>query len=228
MPPRTALLAGATGLVGSHLLSILKASPHYARVIVLTRKLIQTSDDRVEQRVVDFDNLTPFGPVDDVFCSLGTTIKRAGSQAAFRKVDYDYPLAVARQAIAEGAKQYLLVSSVGANLKSPNFYLRVKGELEDALGAMPFRCLHIYHPSFILGQRPEARSGENLAIVAAKLLKPVLAGPLRKYRAIPAEAVARAMVECAVRSEAGRHEYAYDAMRPFIRQQPNRVSSSVR
>ncbi len=165
----------------------------------------------------DSDHLPDFPQVDDVFCAVGTTIAKAGSKAAFRKVDHDYPLAIARQAASAGANQYLLVSSVGADKKSPNFYLHTKGELEDELGALPFRGLHVFHPSFLIGDRAEKRPGERAGIVVARVLKPFLLGSLRKYRAVPAEAVARAMVEAGVRAEPGRHEYSYGAIAPFIR-----------
>jgi uncharacterized protein YbjT (DUF2867 family) len=150
-----------------------------------------------------------------VFCTLGTTIRKAGSQPSFRIVDHDYPLAIARQAAEAGAEQFLVVSSVGANPQSSNFYLHTKGELEDSLAALPFRSLHIFRPSFLLGNRPEKRAGERLGIALAKFLGPLLAGPLTPYRPIAARAVARAMVEAAVRREPGRHIYTYAAIAPF-------------
>ena len=216
MAQRTALLAGATGLVGSRVLRLLLESPHYSRVTILTRRWVELDHPRLEQLVVDFQSLPPFGSPDDVFCALGSTIKKAGSQTAFREIDHDYPLAVARQAVEAGAKQFVLVSSVGADQRSGNFYLRVKGELEDALAALPFRSLHVFQPSFLMGERAEARTGERLGIVAAKMLGPLLVGGLRKFRAVPAEAVARAMVESAVRAEPGRHVYTYEGIVPFI------------
>jgi uncharacterized protein YbjT (DUF2867 family) len=216
MAQRTALLAGATGLVGSRVLRLLLESPHYSRVTILTRRWVELDHPRLEQLVVDFQSLPPFGSPDDVFCALGSTIKKAGSQTAFREIDHDYPLAVARQAVEAGAKQFVLVSSVGADRRSGNFYLRVKGELEDALAALPFRSLHVFQPSFLMGERAEARTGERLGIVAAKMLGPLLVGGLRKFRAVPAEAVARAMVESAVRAEPGRHVYTYEGIVPFI------------
>lgn len=167
--------------------------------------------------MVDFQSLPAFGTPDDVFCALGTTVRKAGSQQAFREIDYEYPLAIARQAVEAGSRQYLLVSSVEANPRSANFYLRVKGDLEDALGALPFRALHVFQPSFLLGERSERRMGERAGIIAARILSPLLAGPLKKYRAIPADAVARAMVETAIREEPGRHVYTYGAIVPFIR-----------
>ena len=217
MAERTALIAGATGLVGAHLLELLLKSPHYSEVTVLVRRPLDKRHPKLNQMVTDFETLPQLGAPHDVFCALGTTIKKAGSQAAFRKVDLEYPLSLARQSVEEGSRQFLLVSSVGADIRSSNFYLRTKAELEDALGALPFRSLHVYHPSFLMGQRAEERSGEKIGIVFAKALGPLLIGSLRKYRAIPADALARAMVECAVRIEPGRHEYSYDSFKMFVR-----------
>ena len=217
MPTRTAIVAGATGLVGSHVLSLLIESPHYTGVTALVRRRLDREHPKLKQLVVDFDRLPPLPEADDVFCALGTTIKKAGSREAFRRVDYEYPVAIARQAAEAGDAQFLLVSSVGADRHSSNFYLRTKGEVEDAIGALPFRGLHVFRPSFLIGERADSRPGERFGIAAARIVGPLLAGPLRKYRAIPAEAVARAMVESAVRAEAGRHEYTFGAMAPFIR-----------
>lgn len=217
MNPRTALIAGATGLVGSHVLSLLLESRHYSSVTAVTRKPTGHSHPKLVEIIGDSDHLPDLPVVQDVFCALGTTIAVAGSKAAFRKIDHDYPLAIARQTASAGASQYLLVSSVGADKKSPNFYLHTKGELEEELAALPFRGLHVFRPSFLIGDRTEKRSGERVGIVMARVLKPFLLGSLRKYRAIPAAAVARAMVEAGVRAEYGRHEYSYGAIAPFIR-----------
>jgi uncharacterized protein YbjT (DUF2867 family) len=216
MPSRTAIVAGATGLVGSHVLSLLIESPHYLRVTALVRRKLDRKHPKLQQLVVDFDRLPALPDADDVFCALGTTIRSAGSQEAFRRVDYGYPLAIARQAAEAGDAQFLLVSSVGADRHSTNFYLRTKGEVEDAIGALPFRSLHIFRPSFLLGKRAESRPGERMGIVLARLAAPLLAGPLRRYRPIPAEAVARAMVQSAIRAAAGRHEYTFEMMARLV------------
>jgi len=155
---------------------------------------------KLEQRVVDFDRLDEAADAfaaDDVFCCLGTTIRKAGSQQAFYRIDHDYPVAAARLASARGAKRFLLVSSLGANAGSRVFYNRVKGEVERDVSAIPFEGVAIFRPSLILGPRAERRTAEELAQRLAPLAAPLLVGPLRKYRAVEAGAVARAMVRLA-------------------------------
>jgi len=127
------MIAGVTGLVGSHCLRFLLASPEYASVTALVRRSTGIKDPKFHERMVDFDTLSDLLAADDVFCSLGTTIRKAGSQAEFRKVDFQYPVRLAERTLAGGARQFVVVSSVGANPKSSNFYLRTKGELEEAL-----------------------------------------------------------------------------------------------
>jgi uncharacterized protein YbjT (DUF2867 family) len=215
---RTAWLAGATGLVGGFALKQLIGSERYARVVVLTRRTVHTEDPKIDQRVGNFDQLAAMDlpAADDVFCALGTTIKKAGSQEVFRHIDLDFPLALANTALARNVKQFLLVSSVGANGKSKNFYLRTKGELEDAVSAMPFKAIHIFRPSILVGPREERRAGERAGIVFMKLVSPMLAGGLRKYRAIEAQDVARSMVLAAELDGSGKKAYEYDQMMALI------------
>ena len=152
------------------------------------------------QVTVDFEALPEdpaiFG-VDDVFCSLGTTIAKAGSQQPFARVDRDYPSAIAELASRFGAKQFLLVSSVGADIQSRNFYLRTKGEVERAISVLPFQSVHIFRPSMLLGERVEFRWKERLFEPLMKGLQWTFVGALRKYRPIDARDVASAMVNAA-------------------------------
>ncbi|MDX2152368.1 MAG: oxidoreductase [Bryobacteraceae bacterium] len=214
---RTAMVAGATGLVGNHCLRLLAASPHYAKVVALARRPLQAPPPGVVERSVDFDRLTDgdIEPGADLFSALGTTIRKAGSQAAFRRVDLDYPLALARLAASKGASRLLLVSSVGADPASANFYLRVKGELEHAVQSLPFEAVHIFRPSLLLGERQEIRLGERLAIAAARSLQFGFVAGLRKYHPVLAASVAAAMVRAALRDDRGVHIHHYDEiMRP--------------
>jgi uncharacterized protein YbjT (DUF2867 family) len=203
--PRTALLLGATGLVGGHCLELLLAKPAYARVVALGRRPLERQHPKLEQHLVDFDRLAEhaalFG-VDDVFCCLGTTIRSAGSRAAFRRVDLDYPREAARLAAEHGAKHFLLVSAVGADPASRVFYNRVKGEVESAVQELAFESVTIIRPSLLLGERTESRPGERIAEVLAKPLAPLLRGPLAKDRPVPAHDVARALLRLAL--EQGR------------------------
>jgi uncharacterized protein YbjT (DUF2867 family) len=216
---RIAWLAGATGLVGGFVLKQLIASERYARVVVLTRRTVRAEDPKIDQRVANFDQLPAMElpAADDVFCALGTTIKRAGSQEAFRHIDLDFPLALANKALARNAKQFLLVSSVGANAKSKNFYLRTKGELEDAVSVLPFEATHIFRPSILVGPREERRAGERAGIVFMKLVSPMLVGGLRKYRPIEAEDVARSMVLAAAMEGSGKSVCEYNEMMALVK-----------
>jgi uncharacterized protein YbjT (DUF2867 family) len=183
---RIAWLAGATGLVGGFVLKRLIDSGRYATLVVLTRRTVHAEDPKIDQRIVNFDQLAAMDlpAADEVFCALGTTIKKAGSQEAFRHVELDFPLALAKKALARNAKQFLLVSSVGANAKSTNFYLRTKGELEDAVSALPFKAVNIFRPSMLVGPREERRPAERAGIVFMKLVSPMLRKtcPSSKYR----------------------------------------------
>lgn len=192
---RTVLVAGATGLVGGLALRALLADPGVGRVHALSRRPIAIEDPKLDVHLVDFGRLPALPAVDEVYLALGTTIKVAGSQAAFRAVDLDANLAVARAAFASGARRLGLVSAVGADSRSSNFYSRVKGELEDALRSMGWTTLVIARPSLLLdsreGLQQPPRLGERLAIPVGRLLGPLLPGP---WRPVHARAVARALV----------------------------------
>ena len=210
---RTALVVGGSGLVGRFCLQALLDDPAYGSVITLARReLSVAAHSRLTQKVLSFEMLASLDlpPLDDVFCALGTTIRTAGSQEVFRRVDYDLPLAVADHALKFGARQFVLVSSIGADAKSKNFYLRTKGEVEDALRRLPFKTLHIFRPGFLMGKREESRLGESIAVPLAKGLQFVLIGGLRRYRPISAEKVGRAMVAAAEGDRQGTFIWQFD------------------
>jgi uncharacterized protein YbjT (DUF2867 family) len=210
-PSRTAIVAGSTGLIGSHILSQLLADARYGKVIALSRKALPISHPKLQIVAVTLDSLPDVAPTliaDDWFCALGTTIRQAGSQEAFRKVDYDYPLALGKQAAASGAKQFLLVSAIGASSASSIFYSRVKGEVERDLCQLGLPRLHVFRPSLLMGERTEHRRSEKLWGVLMKGLNPLLLGRFRKYRAIQATDVAAAMIRAANRlGKPGIHMY---------------------
>jgi uncharacterized protein YbjT (DUF2867 family) len=192
--PRTALLVGATGLVGGHCLELLAADPGYSRVILLVRRAIARAlPAKVEQHVVDFDKLDAL-PVsvraEHVFCALGTTIKQAGSPEAFRKVDLDYPVNVGRLMLERGSEHFIVVSSLGANPRARVLYSRVKGEMEQAILKLPFRAITILRPSLLLGDRKEFRLGEEVAKRVGFLL-------MGSFKPIEARRVAQAMIAVA-------------------------------
>lgn len=197
---RAALVLGATGLVGGECVDLLLADAAWERVTVLGRRPLDREHPRLVQRVTDLERMDEAGDAfaaDDVFCCLGTTIRKAGSREAFLRVDHDYPVAAARLASARGASRFLLVSALGADVGSRVFYNRVKGQVERDVAALPFRGVALARPSLLLGQRAERRTGEALAQTVMPLLSPLLRGPLRKYRAIHARTVAGALVRLA-------------------------------
>jgi len=215
---KTALVAGGSGLVGRVCLQTLLVDPAYANAVSVSRRELPVSHPKLVQKVLSFENLAALDlpPVDDIFCALGTTIRKAGSQPAFRRVDYDYPLALADHALKFGAKQFVLVSSVGADAKSRNFYLRTKGELERALRRLPFKALHIFRPSLLLGKRDEFRVGESIGAIAAKLVQFAMAGPLSPYHPVSAMALGKAMVVAAGSNQEGLFVWTYKDIKRFL------------
>lgn len=199
---RTAIVLGATGLVGRRVVEQLAADSRYNAVVALVRRAPGWQLPKVEARAVDFDRLadTDLPPADDVFCCLGTTIKVAGSREAFRRVDYDYVLRVARLALARGATRLMVISALGAGTGSPVFYSRVKGEMEAAVGALPYRAVTLLRPSFLAGERDERRPGEHLALAALGVLGRLVPARLRP---VADATVARAMIAAAWDDAAG-------------------------
>lgn len=207
---RTALVAGATGLVGSALLRELSSRAEYAGIRVLGRRPPALASGRIRFVATDFADLDALGDTlaaDDVYCCLGTTIRRAGSQPAFERVDYHMVVDLARAAQKAGARRFLVVSAAGASPTSPAFYSRVKARMEEAVSALPFEAVRIVRPSLLLGARSEWRPGERLGQLAAPLLAPLMRGPLAKYRPVEAADVARALVELAFRPGRGARAY---------------------
>lgn len=202
--PATVLLAGATGLVGSHVLDLLLADPRVARVVAPARRPLPPHPKLQDPRV-DYDALpadAPWWAVDAVVCTLGTTIRTAGNREAFRRVDHDYPLRVAELALRHGARAYALNSAKGADPRSRVFYSRIKGELERDLEMLGYPSLTFVRPGLIGGERDEHRSGEAAATVVLRALAPVLP---RGWRINPAPVIAAALVEAALRAPAGSH-----------------------
>jgi uncharacterized protein YbjT (DUF2867 family) len=208
---KTALMIGATGLVGAQLLPRLLADERVGKVIVLGRRKTGTVHAKLEEQVVDFDAPGSWSPLvrgDLAFSALGTTIKQAGSQAAQKKVDFDYQLAFARAAAANGVPCYVLVSSASADPRSRTFYSRIKGELDGEVQQLGFERLRIMRPSLLGGERKEARTGEKIGSVMLGALNAV--GLARKYREIPGAVVAAAMLNAAFDPEKGTRLFTLD------------------
>lgn len=201
---RTLLLAGATGLVGQAVLRLAIDDRRVARVVALTRRPLAPAD-RLENPIVDFDRLpehAPWWTADAAVSTLGATIAAAGSRAAFRRVDYDYVVAVARLARSHGARAFALTSAIGANPRSRIFYNRVKGEVEAAVEACGYPSLTIVRPGFIGGMRRESRPLEYAAVRFVGALGPLLP---RRWRVNPAGNIARALLDAALLAQPGRH-----------------------
>ena len=207
--PRTALLAGATGLIGRALLPLLQSSPHYGHLHVLVRRAVPgiANDARTTVHSVDFARLPqPLPAVDDVYITLGTTIKVAGSEAAFRQVDFDFVVNTARAARAAGATRLAVVSALGADANSRIFYNRVKGEMQNSVAQLGYATVVIAQPSLLIGDRAAlgqpTRSGE---VWTMRLLAPVLWIVPRSVRPIAANAVAGAMLAATLAGAPGVH-----------------------
>jgi uncharacterized protein YbjT (DUF2867 family) len=214
---RRALLAGATGLVGRALLALLLDSPRYRRVQVLLRREAPelAAHRKLTVAVVDFAALPSVPPADDVFIALGTTIKAAGSQQAFRRVDFDAVVGTARAGRAAGAKRLLVVSALGADAASSVFYNRVKGEMEQAVAALGYDSVVIARPSLLLGDRAALgqpkRAGEEWA---QRLLRPVLGWVPTRVRPIRAQDVASSMLRAALETRPGLRILVSSQMQP--------------
>jgi uncharacterized protein YbjT (DUF2867 family) len=222
MSARAALLLGATGLVGGQCLELLLHDDSYGRVVTLGRRLLPVKHEKLEQHAIDFERAGDFAELiraQDVFCCLGTTIKKAGSREAFRKVDFDYPVRLAELALARGAEQFLLVSALGASPRSSVFYNRVKGETEAAIAGLSFKGVQIFRPSLLLGEREEFRPGERVAEKASWLFSFLLVGSLGKYKPVQARAVAAAMLQVATENPAGVNIFESDRIRRMTEQE---------
>ncbi|RIJ43012.1 oxidoreductase [Pontibacter oryzae] len=210
---RTALIAGASGLVGGHLLKLLLNSDRYSQVISVGRHEVPLIHPKLDQQVVDFDHLRNYAKdlaADDVFCCLGTTIKKAGSKEKFYKVDHTYVVQLAEVTAQRGASQFLVISAMGADASSMFFYNKVKGQMERDVQKQPFNAVHIFRPSLLLGEREEQRTGEELASKIMQPLSKLMLGPLAKYKPIEAETVALSMLHTAQQEKAGTHIYPSD------------------
>ncbi|SBW08628.1 conserved hypothetical protein [uncultured Dysgonomonas sp.] len=210
---KTAILIGSTGLTGSHLMRILLNSDIYDKTICFVRRETKISHPKLVQHIVDFDDVDSYKDYmegNDMFCCLGTTIKKAGSQEAFKKVDLTYPLQFAKVAAVNGIKQFSIISAIGANPESSNFYLRIKGKCEEELRKLPFQSISIFRPSLLEGNRKEFRFGERVLSFAMKIFSIFLTGKLKKYRPIKAKDVAEAMYRIAQQNTVGLHVYRSD------------------
>lgn len=212
---KVALIVGATGLIGGQLLELLLADDRYSKVTALSRKPLSINHFKLDNVVVDFNRLSEYFDrlsADDVFCCLGTTMKQAGSPEAFRKVDFEYPLEIAKIAKGLGAKQFLIITALGASKKSSFYYNKVKGEVEEAIGNQGFESYHIFRPSFLQGKRIESRAGEEATKVFFSIFGFLVP---KKFKAIDSNKVARAMLMKAKEESRGVFVYESDTLLGF-------------
>lgn len=209
-----AAIAGATGFIGTHLIALLQEDARVDHIQVLVRRPIDVAP---KFQLVQGDLMQPAlaGPLDVAFCALGTTMAVAGSKEAFYHVDHDLVLAFAKAAKAQGAEKFVLVSSLGADAKSSNYYIKVKGETENDLKALGFRSLIILQPSLLMGERKEFRLGELFGKGVMTIFNPLMLGPLAKYRGIEGRKVANAMLRLAKEDLPGVHVLESDKLQSF-------------
>ncbi len=194
--PRIAVLLGASGATGQQLLPLLLDDPRYGKIVTLSRRTTGLRHGKLENRVIDFDDLAAGFEgltVDDCYCTFGTTIKIAGSEAAMTRIDHDYVLNFAKAGIAAGATRFAYLSAANADAASPVFYARIKGRTEEALKELGFAVLGIYRPSMIIAERVDRRWTESLLFPLLPVADKLMIGTLKKYRSIPVEALAKAI-----------------------------------
>jgi uncharacterized protein YbjT (DUF2867 family) len=212
---KTILLAGATGLIGTTTLDLLLKDARIGRVVALVRKPMPVEHAKLEQWVANGDLLTGLKPalVDAVICCLGTTIRNVGGdQAKFSRVDKDLVVGLTRWAVVNKVPTLAVVSAIGADPKSRIFYSRTKGEMEEVVIALGLSATHFFHPSILTGPRKEERTGERIGIAISKVLAPLMVGGMRKYRPMPHDVLAKALINAAVNGPQGVHRHSYDAI----------------
>lgn len=215
MSKKTALLAGATGLVGKELLQILLDSQEYEKVIALTRRPLEKKHPTLQKVICDFEQLEEvesYLAVDEVFCALGTTIKKAKTKEAMYRIDVEYPVAIANLAKKKGARHFLVISSMNANKDSRIFYPRIKGELEEKLKNISYETLSIFQPSLLLGDRSEFRLFENIGVGIARGAGRIFGEKMKSRLGIEAKTVATAMFKVAQKEQKGIFVYSSKQM----------------
>jgi len=201
-------------LIGSQLVELLLSDLYYSKVIAISRRPLSITHTRLENVLMEIDQLPDHNQLtaDDVFCCLGTTMKQAGSKEAFRKVDFDFPVQLAKLLKTNGAKQFLLVSALGSNKNSSIFYNQMKGEVEEAVANIGYNCLHVFRPSLLTGPRVEKRTGEDVAKLVYKYLGFLIP---TKYKSIESIKVARAMQRLAKENRTGIFYHESEAIQKF-------------
>ena len=217
MHAQTAVVLGSTGLIGTELLQLLLNDGDYSTVRILVRKPVGMTHQKLDVQIVSFDDYhdikEKIGSGHSLFCCVGTTMKKVkGDKDAYRKVDYNIPVNAANAALENGFKKYLLVSSVGANRNAGNFYLQLKGLVEDTIALLEFESIHFFRPSVLLGNRKESRPAEKIAQGSMKMFSILFLGRLQKYKPIRAIDVAKAMIAASKSPDKGVFMHHYGEM----------------
>lgn len=213
MERKTAVIAGASGLIGSSLVQRLLKSENYGQIFALVRSPLGIQHDQLKEVVIDFDELltmSDFPHGDDVFCCLGTTQAKSKDEEEYRKIDYHYCYNLAQRALKEGADRFFLISSLGAKKGSKNFYLNLKGELEHDISFLDYRTIYIFRPSLLRGDRKEYRLGERFAQLVTRIIP--FFGPWKKYKPIHADQVTKAMMQVIRQEDEGCYFYESEVM----------------
>lgn len=222
MSGKTATIIGVTGMVGNYLLQQLINDPYFETIRLVVRRPYQKLNDKTEIKLVDFNDYESLKLAIDgsdiLFCTIGTTQKNVkGDKELYRKVDYDIPVKTARICKETGCEKFIIVSAIGANSNSSNFYLKLKGEVEDALALSGVKSIHILQPSFLLGDRKEKRTGERIGQILFNGISFLLAGSFKKYKPVHGKDVARAMINTAKTDSDGVFKYTYGEIKALAR-----------
>lgn len=212
---------GSSGLVGQALVSQLLRDPEIDQVKIIVRKPARVNHSKLVSVLLDFSDQASLedalADAEIIFCCIGTTMKQVhGDKKLYRSIDYDIPVAAATFGSRHETKKFVLVSAIGADEKSGNFYLRLKGEVEDAISNIPFEAVHIFRPSFLLGKRKEQRAGEGIAKSLFSGIGWLLIGGLKKFHPVHDSQVAEAMIAAAKSDRKGVHYYDYKKMLEII------------
>jgi len=218
MREKIATIIGATGMIGNYLFEALLKDDYFNTVRIVVRHPYQKINPKMEVKLVDFNDAESFKLAlegsNTIFCCIGTTQKKVnGDNSLYRKIDFDIPLKAARFGKEIGCEKFVIITSVGANSHSSTFYLKLKGELENAIHSMGLDTVHIMQPSMLLGDRKEQRTGEGLLQGSTKLMSGLFFGSMRKYKAIHGKTVAAAMLNAAKKDEKGFFRYTFDKIR---------------
>ncbi len=222
MNEQTALVIGASGLIGGFVVEELLNDKDFKTVRVLVRRNLTLIHPKLQQEIVNFNDINDytekFGVGDVIFCCIGTTQNKVkGDKVAYEKIDFDIPVNAARMGIVNKFKKYLIVSSVGANENSSNFYLKLKGKTENAMKQFSYQSISIFRPGQLLGKRNEYRSGEKILQAATKFMSRFLFGSLKKYHSINAKDVAKAMVKKSKKNDSGIFVLNYSEMMELVK-----------